>query len=104
MMNEETCDEEDFFPKTVELEITDVLDLHTFRPRDIKRVVTAYLAEAQARGFRSVRLIHGKGVGVQREMVRSVLARTPFVVAYGDAPPSGGHWGATVAHLKERQK
>ncbi|HEX8160944.1 MAG TPA: Smr/MutS family protein [Pyrinomonadaceae bacterium] len=87
------------FPEPVELEITDVFDLHTVPPREVKRVVEAYLEEARRAGFRSVRIIHGKGRGVQRETVRAVLSRTPFVVGWADAPPSAGGLGATVAHL-----
>jgi Smr domain len=89
----------DPFPEPVRLEITDVLDLHAFAPRDVRRVVEAYLSEARSRGFRQVRIIHGKGVGVQREAVRSVLAGTPFVEHFSDAPPEAGGWGATVARL-----
>jgi dsDNA-specific endonuclease/ATPase MutS2 len=87
------------FPEPVRLEITDVIDLHTIPPRDVKRVVEAYLEEAHRAGFSSVRLIHGKGSGVQREIVRKVLSRTPFVKDFTDAPPQAGGWGATVAHL-----
>lgn len=88
------------FPEPVELEITDVFDLHTVPPREVKRVVEAYLEEARRMGFRSVRIIHGKGRGVQRETVRAVLSRTAFVVDWTDAPPAAGGTGATVAHLK----
>ncbi len=87
------------FPEPVRIEICDVFDLHTIAPRDVKRVVEEYLREAQRAGFPSVRIIHGKGKGVQREMVRSILERTPFVVEFTDAPPEAGGWGATVAHL-----
>ncbi len=87
------------FPEPVQIEITDTLDLHSFAPRDVRRVVEEFLKEARARGFRSVRIIHGKGVGVQRETVRGVLARTPFVEHFSDAPPEAGGWGATVARL-----
>jgi dsDNA-specific endonuclease/ATPase MutS2 len=80
----------------IRLEITDVLDLHTFAPRDIPAVVETYLGEARAKGFASVRLIHGKGTGVQRARVRSVLNRTPFVSQFEDAPMEAGSWGATV--------
>jgi hypothetical protein len=92
------------FPEAVRIEIRDVFDLHTVAPRDVKAVVEAYLVEARAAGFLSVRIIHGKGKGVQREMVRSILARTPFVMDYTDAPPDGGGWGATVAHLSLKVK
>ena len=90
----------DPFPEPVRLEITDVFDLHSVPPREVRAVVEEYLREAHRKGFRSVRLIHGKGVGVQREVVRSVLARTPFVEDFTDAPPEAGGWGATVAILK----
>jgi len=89
----------DPFPETVELELTDVFDLHTIAPREVKPVVEEYLREARRKGFKSVRIIHGKGVGVQREMVRKILERTPFVRDFTDAPPAAGGWGATVAHL-----
>lgn len=90
----------DPFPEPVVLEITDVLDLHQFAPRDVRLVVEEYLSEARSRGFRQVRIIHGKGVGVQRELVRSALARAPFVEHFADAPPEAGGWGATVARLR----
>ena len=90
----------DPFPEPVRLEIRDVFDLHTIQPREVRAVVEEYLREAHGRGFRQVRIIHGKGVGVQREAVRAVLARTPFVEHFTDAPPEAGGWGATVAFLK----
>lgn len=89
----------DPFPEPVELEITDVFDLHTIAPRDVKRVVEEYLREARRAGFSSVRIIHGKGKGVQREMVRNILARTSFVRGWTDAPPEAGGWGATLVRL-----
>jgi len=91
---------DDPFPEPVEIEITDVFDLHTIPPRDVQRVVEEYLQLAYEKGFRSVRIIHGKGIGVQREMVRSILARTPFVADWTDAPPTAGGLGATIAHLR----
>lgn len=87
------------FPEGVRVEITDIIDLHSIRPREVRNVVEEYLREAQSRGFRSVRIIHGKGAGVQREIVRSILERTPFVRDWTDAPPEAGGWGATIAHL-----
>jgi len=92
------------FPEPLRIEISDVFDLHTVAPREVSAVVAAYLEEARAAGFRSVRIVHGKGKGVQREVVRSILARTPFVLDYTDAPPDGGGWGATVAHLSQKIK
>lgn len=88
------------FPEPIRLEILDVFDLHTIAPREVKRVVEEYLIEARAAGYRSVRIIHGKGKGVQREMVRSILARTPFVEDWTDAPMAAGGWGATIARFK----
>jgi hypothetical protein len=85
------------FPAPVRLEITDVFDLHTIAPRDVKRVVEEYLLEARRAKFPSVRI---KGRGVQRRTVQSILARTPFVISWTNAPPHAGGWGATVAHLK----
>jgi dsDNA-specific endonuclease/ATPase MutS2 len=84
----------------VQIPITDVFDLHSVPPRDAEGIVEAYLDEAQARGFRYVRIIHGRGIGVQREMVRKVLARTEFVEAFSDAPAEAGGWGATVVTLR----
>lgn len=81
------------------LPIETVLDLHSFQPREVASVVEEYLAEAHRAGFREIRIIHGRGIGVQREIVRTVLARTPFVLSFQDAPPGGGGWGATVAVL-----
>ena len=89
----------DPFPEPVEIPITDVFDLHTIQPRDVKLVVEEYLNEVHRLGFRSVRIIHGKGVGVQREMVRAILGRTPFVVDWDDAPPDAGGLGATIVRL-----
>lgn len=80
--------------------ITDVFDLHSVRPRDVKAVVEEYLLEARKAGFHALRIIHGRGIGVQREIVRSVLARTDFVASYGDAPGEAGGWGATVVTLR----
>jgi len=89
------------FPEPIEIEITDVFDLHTIRPREVKLVVEEYLHQAREKGFRSVRIIHGKGIGVQREIVRSLLAQTPFVTAWTDAPPEAGGLGATIIQLSD---
>ncbi len=99
MHDDDESDPFDPYLEPVHIEIGDVFDLHTIAPRDVKRVIAEYLREAQRAGFLSVRIIHGKGIGVQREMVRSILARTPFVEDFTDAPPEAGGWGATVAHL-----
>ena len=91
---------EDEFAEPVRIPVTDVLDLHTVPPRDVRPVVEAYLEEAHRLGFRALRIIHGKGIGVQREIVRSVLARTPFVASFSNAPAEAGGWGATVVTLR----
>ena len=83
----------------VRIPITDVFDLHSVPPRDVKEVVCEYLVEARRLGFTALRIVHGRGIGVQREMVRALLAATPFVVSFGDAPPEAGGWGATVVTL-----
>ena len=87
------------FPDPVVIEITDVFDLHTIPPREAKAVVEEYLREARRLGFPVVRIIHGKGIGVQREMVRTILSRTPFVVDWTDAPPEAGGPGATIVRF-----
>lgn len=84
------------FPEPVKIEILDVFDLHTVAPKEVKSVIEEYLREAHGAGFRSVRIIHGKGKGVQREIVRKILARTPFVERWTDAPPEAGGLGATI--------
>jgi DNA-nicking Smr family endonuclease len=90
---------DDPFPEPVHLPIQDVLDLHTVSPRDVKAVVEEYLIEANRLGLKALRIIHGRGIGVQRELVRAVLAATPGVMSYSDAPPEAGGWGATLVTL-----
>jgi dsDNA-specific endonuclease/ATPase MutS2 len=80
--------------------ISDVFDLHTVRPQDVKETVEAYLEEAHCLGLKALRIIHGRGIGVQREIVRSVLSRTPYVLSFQDAPQEAGGWGATIVTLK----
>jgi dsDNA-specific endonuclease/ATPase MutS2 len=83
----------------IRIEITDVFDLHPFAPRDVKSAVEAYLEEAHRLGLVHLRIIHGRGIGVQRESVHKILARTPYVVEFHDAPLEAGGWGATVVEL-----
>lgn len=94
-----TEDLNDPFPEPVEIEITDSIDLHSFSPKDIRAVVEAYLPEAHKKGFAVVRIIHGKGVGVQREIVRQVLSESDFVKSFKNAPEFSGSWGATVVQM-----
>ncbi len=73
----------------VRVPIEDWIDLHTFRPREVADLVEEYLYQARLRGFRRVRIIHGRGTGVQREIVRSILKRHPGVISFSDAPDRG---------------
>ena len=84
----------------VHLPIEDSLDLHSFRPADVPSVVDEYLMAAHARGYTEVRLIHGRGIGVQRAIVQSLLARHPLVAGYADAPEDQGGRGATLVRLR----
>jgi len=84
----------------VVIPIEDALDLHAFASREIPSVVESYLEAAAGAGFREVRLIHGRGRGVQRRRVHEVLAASPLVERFADAPPERGGWGATIACLK----
>jgi DNA-nicking Smr family endonuclease len=83
----------------VVLPITDVLDLHPFAPRDIPSVVEEYLLACRERGILEVRLVHGRGRGVQRAVVQRLLARMPGVARFADAPPERGGWGANLVFL-----
>lgn len=87
-------------PEPIRIPITDVFDLHSVPPRDVQAVVEEYLSEAHKLGLKAVRIIHGRGIGVQREMVRAILGRTPFVAEFRDASAEAGGWGATVVTLR----
>jgi len=100
MSEAENFDLDNPFLEPFELEITDALDLHAFAPRDIKSVVETYLNEARKKDFKIVRLIHGKGIGVQRETVRKVLAETDFVKSFKNAPEFSSSWGATIVEFQ----
>ncbi len=88
------------FDQPVVLPIEDSIDLHAFSPRDIPSVVEEYLEQCRRAGFCEVRIIHGRGQGIQRQRVRSILKKHPCVVSFKDAPPEAGGWGATVVTLK----
>ena len=88
------------FNHPIVIPITDAIDLHPFAPKDIPSVVTEYLEQALEAGFGEVRIIHGRGTGVQRKIVRSILERHSLVRSFKDAPAEAGGWGATVVILK----
>ena len=83
----------------VRIPISDVFDLHSVPPRDVRAVLEEYLGEAHRLGFRALRIIHGRGIGVQREVVRGVLKRAKHVTSFRDAPAEAGGWGATIVDL-----
>ena len=86
----------------VSIPIEDWIDLHTFLPKEIPSLLEEYLSECQKKGFTEVRIIHGKGKGVQRKIVQSFLEKSPLVESFESAPPEVGSWGATIAYLKKR--
>jgi dsDNA-specific endonuclease/ATPase MutS2 len=87
-------------PTPLEFPIDGVLDLHTFRPQEIKDLVPEYLEACRQRGILRVRIIHGKGVGNLRRTVHAVLGRCPGIVSFALASSSFGGWGATIVHLE----
>ena len=84
---------------TFEIPIDGTLDLHTFRPDDVKDLVRDYVEACRRKGILEVRIIHGKGTGVLRRIVESTLSKMPEVVSHRPGGHSGGGWGATVATL-----
>lgn len=98
----ERDDDTDEVPDEVVIPIEPVLDLHAFAPRDVASVVESYLEAAVEAGYSEVRIVHGRGIGAQREIVRAILARHPHVESFGDAPPDRGGWGATLARIRPR--
>ena len=95
-------DRSPFGDAPVRVPIEDALDLHAFQPREVRGVVEAYLEAAREAGLREVRLIHGRGRGVQRRSIQALLARSPRVERFADAPPERGGFGATLAWLRPR--
>jgi DNA-nicking Smr family endonuclease len=92
--------EDDPSEEPIVLPIEDSIDLHAFSPKDIPSVVESYLEAAREAGFREVRIIHGRGKGIQKERVRQVLGRSPHVEHFEEATPDRGGFGAAVARLK----
>jgi DNA-nicking Smr family endonuclease len=89
------------FREPVEIPLQDSIDLHPFQPKDIPSVVEEYLEQCKQAGFHEVRLIHGKGRGVQRDVVQALLQRHPAVDSFHDGPLEAGSWGATIVILKK---
>ena len=90
--------------ETIQYPIEDSIDLHTFRPKEVKDLLNDYLEAASGRGFGEVRIIHGKGIGVLRQIVHSVLKSHPLVISFREAGGGAGGWGATMAVLRRRVK
>jgi len=93
-------EDESPFPDPVEIPIGESIDLHFFRPSEVVDVLEAYLEAAREAGFREVRVIHGRGRGVQRARIRSRLGKSPHVERFADAPGDRGGWGATLVWLR----
>jgi DNA-nicking Smr family endonuclease len=85
----------------VEFPINGVLDLHTFQPGDVKDLVPEYLSACRERGIFQVRIIHGKGIGTIRDIVRSVLEKLPYIESFRTAEEGAGGWGATIVVLRK---
>jgi DNA-nicking Smr family endonuclease len=98
---DESSDAESPFQDPVVLPIEDSIDLHPFAPKDIPSVVEEYIAQCVDAGIYEVRIVHGRGSGVQRKIVQSLLAKHPQVASFKDAPAEAGGWGATVVVLKK---
>jgi len=84
----------------IEFPIEDSIDLHTFRPGEVRDLLNDYLEAADEKGFDEVRIIHGKGTGVLRRIVHEALKRHPLVISFREAGPEAGGWGATIAVLR----
>ena len=87
----------------IRIPIEDVLDLHTFRPRDIPDLLNEYFTECIKEGIFYARVIHGKGKGIQKKQVHQILGKHPLVRRYSDAPPEAGGWGATLVELDRKK-
>jgi DNA-nicking Smr family endonuclease len=90
------------FAEPIVLPIEDFIDLHAFHPKDIPSVVEEYLEQCNQAGLTEVRIIHGRGTGVQRNIVRSILEKHPVVHSFQDAPAEAGGWGATIVALRRK--
>jgi DNA-nicking Smr family endonuclease len=84
----------------VEIPIDGTLDLHTFNPREVRELLPAYIDECREHGLHEVRVIHGKGTGMLRETVHSILRKLPGIHSFKLADETGGSWGATIVQLE----
>ncbi len=84
----------------IRLPISDVLDLHTFQPKEVPDLLTDYFSECIEAGIHSVRVIHGKGKGILKHRVHSILKKNALVQSFEDAPSERGGWGATIVKLR----
>lgn len=85
----------------IRIPISEVLDLHTFQPKEVPDLLTDYFTECIEAGIRTVRVIHGKGKGILKHRVHSILKKNALVQSFKDAPSERGGWGATIVELKE---
>jgi DNA-nicking Smr family endonuclease len=99
-MNQDNNDHPAGEPEPLELPIDGVLDLHTFRPREVKDLLPDYLAACREKGILQIRVIHGKGTGALRRTVHSILRRLPEVASFRLAGEDAGSWGATLVELR----
>ena len=90
--------------ETIQYPIEDSIDLHTFKPREVKDLVKDYMEAASEKGFEEVRIIHGKGIGVLRQIIHSVLKSHPLVISFREADLDAGGWGATIAVLRKKSE
>ena len=90
--------------ETIQYPIEDSIDLHTFRPKEVKDLVNDYVEAAGEKGFEEVRIIHGKGIGVLRQRVHGVLKSHPLVISFREADLDAGGWGATIAVLRKKSE
>jgi len=100
MGSEPTGSDDPPFADPIVLPLEDAIDLHAFAPKDTASVVEEYLDQCHKAGFHEVRIIHGRGKGIQRRIVRALLERHPQVLSFKDAAPESGGWGATIVQLK----
>ncbi|MDL1983092.1 MAG: Smr/MutS family protein [Deltaproteobacteria bacterium] len=86
----------------VKISIEDIIDLHTFRPKDVPDLLEDYFSACIDKGIFSVRVIHGKGKGILKKRVQEILSKNPMVDSFRDASPGAGGWGASIVELKKR--